>query len=83
VLLCLTDIAVLMLSRKLQLVNTTFLALLTMELWLVSHSRCQNLLVSHAITLQPILHTSTGEAVRTDLLLCDRWQTPAQACTCC
>jgi len=29
--------------------------------------------------LQPILHR---KPVRTDLLLCDKWQTSAQACIC-
>ena len=36
-----------------------------------------------SVILQPILHTSTEEACETDLLLCDRWQTSAQACICC
>jgi len=27
-------------------------------------------------------NTSLRKPMRTDLLLCDRWQTPAQACTC-
>jgi len=33
-----------------------------------------------SMILQPILHR---KPVRTDLLLCDRWQTSAHACTCC
>jgi len=36
-----------------------------------------------SMILQPIPHTSTEEGLRTDLLLCDRWQTSAQACICC
>ena len=33
-----------------------------------------------SVILQPILHR---KPVRTELLLCDRWQTSAQACICC
>ena len=39
---------------------------------------------SAILDLQPILHASTEETGEdTLLLLCDRWQTSAQACTCC
>jgi len=31
--------------------------------------------------IQQILHTPTEKCVRTHLLLCDRWQTSAEACT--
>ena len=41
-------------------------------------TRCLNR--AWLVILQPILHR---KPVRTDLLLCDRWQASAQACICC
>jgi len=34
-------------------------------------------------SLASIVDTSLRKPMRTELLLCDRWQTSAQACTCC
>ena len=41
---------------------------------------CGECLKKKPVILQPILHR---KPVRGDLLLCDRWQTSAQACICC
>ena len=59
-----------------QIRNTVVCMKSLRHLWLMT----QGLKRAWAMILQPILHR---KPVRTDLLLCDRWQTLAQACICC